>query len=94
MVVAAEALMAQPRARGSSYVVASPLTGREETLKRGVDFGVIAGTKRPSLYKSGAEKVIMAYGLMCRYDIESSMARSTEYFITSVASLFASFLSP
>jgi len=73
MVVAAEALMAEPKARGSSYVVTSPLTGRDETLKRGVDFGVVPGTKRPSLYKSGAEKVIMAYGLMCRYDIESSM---------------------
>jgi hypothetical protein len=73
MVVAAEALMAQPKARGSSYIVTSPLTGRDETLKRGVDFGVVPGTKRPSLYKSGAEKVIMAYGLMCRYDIESSM---------------------
>lgn len=73
MVVAAEALMAEPRARGSSYVVTSPLTGRDETLKRGIDFGVVPGTKRPSLYKSGAEKVIMAYGLMCRYSIASQM---------------------
>ena len=73
MVVAAEALMAEPKAKGSSYVVKSPLTGRDETLKRGVDFGVVPGTKRPSLYKSGAEKVIMAYGLMCRYSIASQM---------------------
>ena len=73
MVVSAEALMAEPKARGSSYVVTSPLTGRDAQLKRDVDFGVVPGTKRPSLYKSGAEKVIMAYGLMCRYSIESQM---------------------
>ena len=78
MVVSAEALMAEPKAKGSAYVVTSPLTGREAQLKRNVDFGVIAGTKRPSLFKSGAEKVIMAYGLMCRYSIASQMEKFDE----------------
>ena len=73
MCVSAEALMAEPKARGSSYIVTSPLTGRDAQLKRGVDFGVVPGTRRPSLYKSGAEKVIMAYGLMVRYHIASQV---------------------
>ena len=73
MVVTTEALPAVAKAKGSSYVVTSPLTNTSIDIKRNVDFGVIPGTKKPSLYKSGAEKVIMAYGLMCRYSIESSI---------------------
>ena len=73
MVVQAEALPAVAKARGSAYVVTSPLTNQEVTLSRNVDFGVVPRTKKPSLYKSGAEKIIMTYGLMCRYDIESKI---------------------
>lgn len=43
------------------------------TLKRDVDFGVIPNTKKPSLYKSGAEKIAFAYGLMQRYHIETKI---------------------
>lgn len=43
------------------------------TLKRDVDFGVIPKTKQPSLFKSGAEKVCMAYGLMKRFTVESAI---------------------
>ena len=45
------------------------------TLKRGVDFGMIrkkngdAMTKNPTLFKSGAEKVAVAYGLCQRYTV-------------------------
>lgn len=42
-------------------------------LKRDVDFGVIPKTKTPSLYKSGAEKICMAYGLLQHYEIESKI---------------------
>ena len=73
MVVQTEALPAVAKARGSAYVVTSPLTNQEVTLSRNVDFGVVPRTKKPSLYKSGAEKIIMTYGLMCRYDIESKI---------------------
>lgn len=38
------------------------------TLKRGVDFGKVPKAKTPTLWKSGAEKVLMGFGL--RYDIE------------------------
>lgn len=43
------------------------------TLKRDVDFGVIPKTKMPSLFKSGAEKVCLAYGLMKRFVVESAI---------------------
>ena len=38
------------------------------TLKRGVDFGKVPKAKTPSLWKSGAEKVLMGYNLA--YDTE------------------------
>lgn len=47
------------------------------TLRRGVDFGMIrrkdgsAMTKSPTLFKSGAEKVAVAYGLCQRYTLDS-----------------------
>ena len=50
--------------------------GKAMTLKRDVDFGVIKGTKKPSLYKSGAEKICFAYGLMQRYTIESKIEQT------------------
>ena len=43
------------------------------TLKRDVDFGVIPKTKAPSLFKSGAEKVCLAFGLMKRFTVESAI---------------------
>lgn len=42
-------------------------------LKRGVDFGVIPKTKKPSLYKSGAEKICMGYKVLPIYEIESKI---------------------
>ena len=46
-----------------NYELTAP-SGVKTTLKRDVDFGVIPKTKKPSLYKSGAEKICFAYGLM------------------------------
>lgn len=49
------------------------------TLKRGVDFGMIRKkngdpmTKHPTLFKSGAEKVAVAYGLCQNYELESKI---------------------
>ena len=73
MVVQTEALPALAKAKGSAYIVTSPLTNQEAKLSRNVDFGVIPKTKKPTLFKSGAEKIIMAYQLMCRYSIESKI---------------------
>lgn len=99
MVVQTEALPAVAKARGSAYVVTSPLTNQEVLLSRKVDFGVIKGTKKPSLYKSGAEKIIMAYQLMCRYTIDSKIeqidAKGSGFFYYSVkCSLFKGFTLP
>ena len=46
-----------------NYKVRLPFGGQEKILERDVDFGVIPGTKSPSLLKAGAEKICMAYGL-------------------------------
>lgn len=73
MVVSTSGEMAVAKEIGTGYRITSPLTGGKQDLVRDVDFGVVPGTKKPSLYKSGAEKVIMAYGLMVRYSIESKM---------------------
>ena len=55
-------------ADGEDYLVTTP-AGRTR-LQRDIDFGVIPGTKQPSLLKAGAEKVAMAYGLLQHYTIE------------------------
>lgn len=67
-----EGRMATVEAKRMNYSVAVP-GGTEMILKRGVDFGVIPKTKKPSLYKAGAEKIAFAYGLMQRYTIESKI---------------------
>lgn len=41
---------------------------KEVTLKRNIDFGKVPKAKSPSLWKSGAEKILMAFGLL--YDVE------------------------
>lgn len=59
--------------KGHGYVVSAGTGGMQIPLKRDIDFGRIPKTKKPSLYKSGAEKVVMAYGLLTHYDIESKI---------------------
>lgn len=67
-----EAKQATVETKGRNYIIKSPFGG-QVILKRDVDFGVIPGTKSPSLYKSGAEKVCMVYGLLQHYTIESKL---------------------
>lgn len=55
----------------TGYAVTTP-TG-EAALKRDVDFGVIPGTKKPSLYKAGAEKIANAMGMLQHYTVVSSI---------------------
>ena len=61
------------RAKGENYVVTAPFTGQQTTLKRDVDFGVVPGTKQPSLYKAGAQKIANAFGLLQHYTVESAI---------------------
>ena len=40
-----------------------------ETMVKGVDYGVIEGYNKPSLFKPGAEKLCDAFGLSKRFDV-------------------------
>lgn len=59
--------------KGQNYMVNSGSGLPAVKLVRGEDFGVIKGTKKPSLYKAGAEKIATQYGLCQRYSIESKI---------------------
>ena len=71
-------LMVQKKPHSGDYTVAA-FGGAPQTLRRGVDFGMIRKkngdpmTKHPTLFKSGAEKVAVAYGLCQRYHMESKI---------------------
>ena len=67
-----EAERAIARVSGTGYKIKAPF-GNEVKIERDVDFGVIPGTKSPSLFKSGAEKVCMAYGLLQHFTTESKI---------------------
>ncbi len=68
----AEARIAEARSTGKNYIVNCGGLG-EVKLHRDVDFGVIPKTKKPSLFKPGAEKVVMGYGLLQHYFVESAI---------------------
>lgn len=70
MVYEAQQAVAKMTASGN-YTVQLPLGGVKKTLQRDVDFGVIPGTKSPSLYKAGAEAICLAYGLVPHISMES-----------------------
>lgn len=42
-------------------------------LRRNIDFGKVPKAKVPSLYKSGAERILMAYGVESRYVLEKAV---------------------
>lgn len=59
--------------KGKNYLVTANSALPPVKLERDVDFGVIPKTKKPSLYKPGAEKIALAYGLTQHYTIESKI---------------------
>lgn len=61
--------------KGKNYIVQCG-NYSNQILKRDVDFGVIPKTKKPSLFKSGAEKIAMGYGLLQQYEIESKIEQT------------------
>ena len=73
--IIAEGQRAVVEAKRMNYEVSVP-GGAPMILKRDVDFGVIPKTKKPSLFKSGAEKICFAYGLMQRYHIETKIEQT------------------
>lgn len=44
----------------------------QKALKRDHDYGIIPGTQKPTLFKPGAEKVCMMFGLYPQYDFLSA----------------------
>ncbi|XWK91766.1 MAG: hypothetical protein U7127_31630 (plasmid) [Phormidium sp.] len=45
----------------------------QQIFQQDVDFGVIPGTKKPTLYKSGAEKLVKLFGLHHRLELVSKI---------------------
>lgn len=62
--------------KGQNYMVDAGTGLPAVQLKRGTDFGVIPKTKKPSLFKAGAEKIATQYGLCQRYSIESKLEQT------------------
>lgn len=52
----------------------------ENGLIAGVDYGIIPGTPKPCLLKSGAEKVLLLFGLSAEYEIVESSRTTQEVF--------------
>ena len=68
--------------RRTNYAIISPFANtdgskNEVILRRGVDFDVIPKTTRPTLLKSGAERVCQAYGVFARYKRVSAIEEIT-----------------
>lgn len=63
----ATAQLAVAEPHGKNYLV--QCGAGLQTLKRDVDFGLVPKTKKPTLYKSGAEKICMGYGLLQQYEL-------------------------
>ena len=78
-------LTVQHKPRSGDYLI-SAYGGPPATLRRGIDFGMIYQkdgspmTKNPTLFKAGAEKVCVAYGLCQRYTLESKAEDSERGF--------------
>lgn len=77
-IVMYEGKQALVKAKGMNYSVTSPLTQGQATLLRDIDFGMVPKSKRPSLFKAGAEKVANAYGLLQHYTIETKVENFNE----------------
>lgn len=71
MIIQAERAIAETK--GKNYAVQCGAASSPITLVRDTDFGLIPKSKRPSLFKSGAEKVAMGYGLLQHYQMESKI---------------------
>jgi hypothetical protein len=64
----AQAEIAKVTPKNKNYLVECG-TNKTVELRRNIDFGVIPKTKKPSLFKSGAEKICMGYGLLQQYEL-------------------------
>lgn len=67
-----EAEITNVKPSGMNYTLQTT-DGASMKLMRDVDFGVIPGTNKPSLFKAGAEKVCAMFGLLQHYTIETKI---------------------
>lgn len=62
----------EAKPRGKNYTV--EINGQPAvSLIRDVDFGVIPGTTKPTLFKSGAERILFSMGICSRYTVEQAI---------------------
>lgn len=66
-------LPATVEAVGDGYKLTIPNTNKTLMLERDTDFGRIPGTTKPCLFKSGAERIVWAYGITTNFTIESAI---------------------
>jgi len=79
------------KANGDNYEVTIPNSGTTIELMRETDFGVIPGTKKPCLFKSGAERIVMGYGISTSFTVEKAIEEfegDTPYFYFRVKCSF------
>lgn len=62
------------RVSGTGYKVSTP--SGDVKLERDIDFGLLPKLKKPTLFKSGCEKLAMGYGLLQQYSIESKIEQA------------------
>lgn len=58
----------------ANYDIVSVLL-RDKVLRPGIDFGVIPGTKKPSLWKPGSERLCAAFGLSPVFEVIDKVER-------------------
>lgn len=68
------AVQALAKVSGTGYKVMTP--AGDVKLERDIDFGLLPKLKKPTLFKSGCEKIAMAYGLLQQYSIESKIEQA------------------
>lgn len=72
----------RPIAPAADVIVAQNETREliEKALKKDRDFGTIKGTKKPTLYKAGAERIVIAFGCFARFrTLESEIDHDREF---------------
>lgn len=71
----------RPIAPAADVIIAQEETREliQKALKKDRDYGTIKGTKKPTLYKAGAERIIIAFGCFARFQtLESEVDHDRE----------------
>lgn len=75
----------QPESVGSAITKITTFQGMiQRNLKDGHDYGIIPGTQKPTLFKPGAEKILMLMGVTSEYLYEGVENYETGFFAYTV----------